>query len=163
MTTTTYHGSRNGGSTIVIDRFDGFGGLFSGSAEVARSHGDHVYEITSPRPLSAAKLFSILHTTHDAESEAAATAAYDAALKIADGCEEIAERIVSAECDHDDLSDEALAVLSARVDETWCVSWELQRLRGQLAARLGYTSVEMRDEHGQTWLCLPGCTIVRVG
>ncbi|WP_049264507.1 hypothetical protein [Pseudomonas aeruginosa] len=40
--------------------------------------------------------------------------------------------------------------------------WEFQRLRGVLAGKLGFTSVEMRDEHGTTYLRLSGCTIERI-
>lgn len=69
--------------------------------------------------------------------------AYEIALELCDGDESRADSIMSAACEGDD-------------------GWELQRLRGQLAGRLGYTSVEMRDEHGTTWLCLPGCEISAV-
>lgn len=30
--------------------------------------------------------------------------------------------------------------------------WEAQRIRGQIALALGYRAVEMRDEHGTSWL-----------
>tara|TARA_Y100001001_G_scaffold164802_1_gene199014 strand:- start:6988 stop:7293 length:306 start_codon:yes stop_codon:yes gene_type:complete len=76
--------------------------------------------------------------------------AWDAALEIADGNEDVANAIMAPGCETlDDCEPEDVA------DQ----GWEFQRLRGQLAARLGYTSVEMLDEHGTTYLCLPGCTI----
>ena len=36
---------------------------------------------------------------------------------------------------------------------------ECQRLRGIMAAKLGYKAVSMSDEQGISYLCLPGCTI----
>lgn len=41
-------------------------------------------------------------------------------------------------------------------------SWEGQRIRGQVAKRLGYKAVEMDDEHGTSWLLLPGVKLKSV-
>jgi hypothetical protein len=51
--------------------------------------------------------------------------------------------------------------LIRRFEVEWLdpVKLEMQRLHGGPAARRSYTSVEMSDEHGTTYLCLPGCTI----
>lgn len=38
-------------------------------------------------------------------------------------------------------------------------SWQAQRIRGVIAKRLGYKAVEMKDEHGTTYLVLPGSQI----
>jgi hypothetical protein len=127
-----FHGSADAISEIRADGM--FGGVFaSPSAHVARSHGKIVHRILSPRPLTD---FSL---NYEIES------AYQIALELCDGDESRADAIMSPECP------------SASPDPE--DGWELQRLRGVLAARLGFTSVEMRDEHGTTWLCLPGCTI----
>lgn len=110
-----------------------FGGVFAGSLAAARAHGEFVYEIISPRPLTAYEL------QYEIEG------AWDAALEVARGDEALAEAILDPDCPCDSTDPED--------------GWEVQRLRGKLAARLGYTSVEMLDEHGTTWLCLPGCEV----
>lgn len=42
------------------------------------------------------------------------------------------------------------------LDDLGEASWEAQRLRGKLAKELGYSAVEMSDEHGTSYLVLPG-------
>lgn len=127
-----FHG---GADEIREIRGDGmFGGVFaSPTASVARSHGGVLHRILSPRPLTDFAL------NYEIEG------AYQTALDLCGGDEARADAIMSPECPSDSPDPED--------------GWELQRLRGELARRLGYTSVEMRDEHGTTWLCLPGCTI----
>jgi len=123
----------HGGSRQVqqITSSGQFGGLFgSCSRASAASHGDVVHVVVSPRPLSDYELNYELD-------------AYPVAMELAGGDEDLADAIMNRDCP--DASD---------VD-----GLDVQRLRGQLAARLGYTSIEMCDEHGTTWLCLPGCTI----
>lgn len=72
------------------------------------------------------------------------------ALRLADGNEDVANAIMSPgcqtlpDCEPEDLAEQG---------------WRFQMLRGKLAAALGYTSVEMLDEHGTSYLCLPGCKI----
>lgn len=38
-------------------------------------------------------------------------------------------------------------------------SWKAQRLRGEVAKDLGYQAVETSDEHGTSYLVLPGASI----
>lgn len=129
--------------TITEVRASGvFGGLFAAASEAsALSHGPALHRIESPRPLSDYVL------NYEIEG------AYEIALEIAEGNEAVADAIMSSgcesldDCDPEDAADQG---------------WEFQRLRGILASRLGYTSVEMLDEHGTTWLCLPGCTVERI-
>lgn len=114
-----------------------FGGLFAASDEqVARSHGNVMYKITPARALTDYEL-----------NYSGELAAYSYAMRLANDSEELADAIMSracpAACEMDGL--------------------EVQRLRGQLARELGFDAVEMEDEHGTTWLCLPGCQIERVG
>ena len=128
----TYHGSAKQVSAITSR--GAFGGLFSSVDErAAASHGDVLHVIASPKPLTDYAL------NYEVEG------AWEAAVKVCGGDEDRAEAVLSpgCECDSDDPED----------------GLELQRLRGVLAASLGFTSVEMRDEHGTTWLCLPGCEI----
>ena len=126
----TFHGSHSKISEIKSGGV--FGGLFSTAEErAAASHGDVLHIITSPRPLE------------DYELNYEVEGAWEAAVELCDGDEERAGAIMTPECESDDGED----------------GWELQRLRGKLAAKLGYTSIEMLDEHGTTWLCLPGCSV----
>lgn len=129
----TYHGAHSKISEIKSAGM--FGGLFSAVEErAAASHGDALHIITSPRALT------------DYELNYEVDGAWDVAVAICRGDESRAEAIMSPACESDDGYE----------------GWELQRLRGALAAKLGYTSVEMLDEHGTTWLCLPGCGIESV-
>lgn len=137
MATEHYHGSYE---RITEIRAEGvFGGVFASTSEAsARSHGEVLHRIISPRPLT------------DFELNYGVEGAWEAALEVARGDEDLAERIMNIECPaSDDVAPE-----DAGED-----GWEVQRLRGVLATRLGYTSIEMRDEHGTTWLCLPGCVV----
>lgn len=132
-----FHGSKE---TINEIRNEGvFGGLFaSADKSAALSHGNVLHVIESPRHLS------------DFELNYEIDGAYEIALNLAAGDERIADAIMSKgcesldDCDPEDASEQG---------------WEFQRMRGMLAARLGYTSVEMLDEHGTTYLCVPGCSI----
>lgn len=132
-----FHGSNE---AITEIRAEGiFGGLFASSSEgSARSHGAVLHTIESPRHLS------------DFELNYSIDGAYDVALEIADGNDRIAAAIMSVGCE---------ALDDCEPEDAGEQGWEFQRLRGVLAARLGYTSVEMLDEHGTTYLCLPGCSI----
>lgn len=112
-----------------------FGGIFGSVDEkAAMSHGDFLHVIESPRPLR----------DYDLNYE------IEGAYELARGNEEIAEAIMSKSCE---------AAEECAPEDAGEMGWEIQRLRGVLASRLGYTSVEMLDEHGTTWLCLPGCTV----
>lgn len=42
------------------------------------------------------------------------------------------------------------------------LGWEGQRVRGQIALGAGYKAVEMSDEHGRSYLVLPGVQVVLV-
>ena len=58
---------------------------------------------------------------------------------------------------NDENTGDYLDVLNPRVmkgdaDDDARVSWEMQRLRGRVAAELGYGAVEMEDEHGTSYL-----------
>lgn len=141
MSTTTcgYHGSFE--EITTIKGSGTFGGIFGADERAARSHGNVLHLIESPRHLTDYVL------NYDVEG------AYDVALEIADGDEELADAIMNADCP---------VVGDVEPEDFAEASWNVQRLRGKLAAHLGFTSVEMRDEHGTVTLYLPGCTISKV-
>lgn len=131
-----FHGSIENVTQITSSGF--FGGLFaSPSKSVALSHGDVLHVIDSPKHLT------------DFELNYEIDGAYDIALELADGRESLADAIMSPGCEcPDDVP-----------DDDFTMGLEIQAMRGELARRLGYTSIEMLDEHGTTYLCLPGCSI----
>ena len=140
MTQELFHGSSS--KIDAITAVGVFGGLFGTNNKAsALSHGPILHRIVSPRPLSDYSL------NYEAEG------AWESALEIADGNEAIAEAIMAKGCE---------SLEDCAPEDAGEQGWEFQRLRGVLAAKLGYTSVEMQDEHGTTWLCLPGCEIVEV-
>ncbi|MEQ4511775.1 MAG: hypothetical protein ABN480_14375 [Dickeya sp.] len=116
-----------------------FDGIFACSdADVAESHGDHVYaysveNIADNADLNARidEVFSFLRSEIEADD---------------DTIEEIANAIADDECD--DAYAEYIEPRSCTGD----ASWEMQRLRGRVAAHLGFDAVEMRDEHGTSYL-----------
>ena len=136
MDTELFHGSSETISSISGDGV--FGGIFAGSERAARSHGDTLHVIRSPRHLTDFAL------NYEIEG------AYDIALEIAGNDQRIADAIMTKGCEALDDCDP---------EDAGEQGWEFQRMRGVLAARLGFTSVEMLDEHGTTVLCLPGCVI----
>ena len=65
--------------------------------------------------------------------------------------EEIADRVMwDNNSDIEDFAD----ILSPRLgsDINGAYSWELQRLRGRVAAYLGFDAIEMNDEYGTSYL-----------
>ena len=65
--------------------------------------------------------------------------------------EEIADRVI---WDNDSDIENFADILSPRLDSdiSGAYSWELQRLRGRVAAYLGFDAIEMNDEHGTSYL-----------
>lgn len=130
-----YHGSHGIITEITTDGI--FGGIFAAdSLQVARSHGSVIHEIVSPRPLTNAIIYM-----EGFEQEA---------LELADGNDELADAILDSACQAPEFLVEEMGFKA---------DWYVQSLRGTLARLLGYTSVQMYDEHGTTWLCLPGCAV----
>lgn len=129
-----WHGSHEVLNEIKDDGL--FGGVFGASSEsAALSHGPNLHRVTSYNPLRNYELNYVID------------GAFKIAKSICDGNEAEAEAIMTRSC---------IPVEGSEYD-----SWGLQRLRGELAKQLGYDAVEMRDEHGITWLFLPGCDIVK--
>lgn len=136
-----YHGSNKEICEIIDNGM--FGGIFAAADEQdALSHGKilHAIEIEEEKHLTD---FVLNYKIDNA---------LEVALKICNNDEELAECIMDINCP-----------VPSTMDATDIESgWEVQRLRGVLASELGYKSVEMRDEHGTTVLCLPGCSIAKI-
>lgn len=123
-----------------------FGGVFATIDEgAAMSHANelHVIEIEESAHLTDFILNYKLEN------------AYEAALEVSRNDKEMAECIMKSSCP----IPASLVVPGCELSE---IGWQVQYLRGQLAVRLGYKSIEMEDEHGITALCLPGCSIKKI-
>lgn len=120
-----------------------FDGLFaSADSEIAGSHGDYVYcyhvENIADNEALNDRIEEIMHFLRkeiDADEEQIEALAYALADDECDG--EFAD-IITPRCDS--------------ADEWAATSWEMQRLRGRVAAHLGFDAVEMDDEHGTSYL-----------
>lgn len=116
-----------------------FDGLFaSAESDVANSHGNfvHIYDvarIASNSDLNdrIEEIIQFLRGEVEADDEQIEALAY---------------ALADDECD-----DEFADILNPRS----CIGdagWEMQRLRGRVAAHLGFDAVEMEDEHGTSYL-----------
>ena len=56
-----------------------------------------------------------------------------------------------------------MAVAAKLADDFGEAGWEAQRLRGKIAKQLGYDAVEMRDEHGTSYLITSGIPLKYIG
>lgn len=116
-----------------------FDGIFASSDfDAADSHGPHVYayeveSIADSSDLNARidEVIAFLASEVDADAET---------------IESLANAIADDECD-----DEFAEFLSPR-SVSGDAGWEMQRLRGRVAAHLGFDAVEMDDEHGTSYL-----------
>lgn len=149
---TLYHGSA--GIITEIKDQGLFGGLFAGGKEAALSHGDmlHIIEIDDSDVLTQS------HLEYDADFVAVKAVIAQATRCESEEDEEIAWAVVVEDkCAHD--FDEETVCLIFRSDDAGEASWEAQRIRGLIAKALGFKAVEMNDEHGTTYLVLPGANI----
>ncbi|MCU6214452.1 hypothetical protein [Enterobacter bugandensis] len=116
-----------------------FDGLFaSAEADVAGSHGDyvHAYSVKDVADNSVLNdriedVMQYLRREVEAEEEQIEALAYAVA---------------------DDKCDDSFEDMLSPRSCTGNVSWEMQRLRGRVAAHLGFDAVEMEDEHGTSYL-----------
>ena len=143
---TLYHGSPENNPFTVQDNKGLFDGVFaSRDQQVANSHGNNLYQFDVPKDL--------ILTDYDLK--------YNPDIKAWETLKELFPRATSKELD--ELWD---VVIENRLPEGPMVlgkdpaeaSWEGQRLRGKIAQRAGFKAVETPDEHGISYLVLPGAT-----
>lgn len=151
-----YHGGGEG-VTEILDggSFNRFDGLFaSESRESAASHGTgHLYfmDVAEENILTQHAL------DNEIDHEKTMHALRQAMPWLQDDDVEIAyQAVVDDQSDRVD-DDELMRVF--REDDVGSASWEAQRIRGYLAKELGYQAVAMLDEHGISYLVLPGVTV----
>lgn len=125
-----------------------FGGVFASAMRIAAaSHGDVLHRIDLPA--SEIMTQAQIEDVSDDDLKAVARWVDD------DDIDRLRELVVDeAPVDDDDIR----ILRSGDVGEA---SWEAQRLRGALAKLKGFKAVEMDDEHGTSYLVLPGASISR--
>ena len=116
-----------------------FDGLFASSTyAVSRSHGSSVftYEVDS------------IATNDDLDCDEAVAIIANELMVDAD----VAAEIVSAVAYEESLEDYADSLNPRSEFDADDLGWEMQRLRGLVARKLGFDAVECTDEHGTSYL-----------
>lgn len=137
-----------------VDAFSIFGGIFAHeSPRVADAHGNIFYmDIPDEKILSS---FELKYSSNyiDICRIANETLRRDLSETEQDLFWEL---VIEENLDWDDTED---AEKLFGISDPARISWECQRLRGVLAKNLGYQAVECPDEHGTSYLVLPGAKL----
>lgn len=147
-----YHGSPENVEKLVVERKGIFGGVFChGDKGVAESHGEHVYEVE----LDESDIVDTDMLRFELDYDVVFKAFFDVVNPQTEYFAEILwEAIIEETLPYGDYVEVADALGINDIAEA---SWECQRLRGLIAAKLGYKAVSCEDEHGKgTFLILPG-------
>lgn len=154
-----YHGGRGGDNLEVLDNEGIYDGVFaSDDIGAASSHGDNVY-YTDVNEAEVLSQHDFSYNIDSDEVEQALQRAYPAYDSLSDSEKEVIWDSV-VEDNANDHWDELTEILG--YEDAGQASWEAQRIRGHVARELGYKAVEMDDEHGTSYLILPGATLSRV-
>lgn len=149
---TLYHGSPESGMTVVHGKSSSlFGGVFaSATAQAAESHGDNLYKTELPESaiLTQQKL------DFDIPVDEIKAALKQSMYGLSDEDVDVAYQAVIDDQSNRVDDDELMRIF--KEDDVGAASWEAQRIRGQVAKRLGFQAVAMNDEHGISYLLLPG-------
>ena len=148
-----YHGTSDENLTATKD-CGLFGGLFmSASIAAAQSHGDEIYcaeldlaEIAESGDLDGVEDFHKFFPWLDRENFEEHEAMLRAIVLDDDGVWGFDSTDVLAAFAEEDMAD---------------ADWLAQKIRGKVAASLGFKAVEMQDEHGTSYLVLPSTPIAR--
>lgn len=146
---------------ITSIRNDGvFGGIFASADEsTARSHGDFVHTIDIPKKeiltqyemeyeLDYPKIASVLkREVQKGITEEELDNVYDAVVK---------EDVNFG--DMDEVQENRMLEIFRSENKSDAL-FEMQRIRGEIAREFGFKAVEMDDEHGTSYLVLPGVKI----
>lgn len=129
--------------------------FFSDSFESALSHGSYVYsfEIDEENILSHRELVSMQYSSDVDVFEILKEIALDSGFNV--NSDEKLERLAELVIDNIGIykwTDDDIDLLN--VSNITYVGWEAQRLRSVLAQKLGYSAVEVRDEHGTSFMVL---------
>ncbi len=147
-----YHGSNDNLPIKKINSGGVFGGLFASSSErSAASHGDAMYRMTIPDE-------KIMGVGDAVPFDQAKNIISQNIRKDSPHTDEITDMALHAKSAFDSSIPEGELLHALRSSSLGEADWELQRLRGELGKARGYKAVEMPDEHGTSYLVLPGTT-----
>lgn len=151
-----YHGSYR--PIQAIKDSGVFGGLFaSGRKEAASSHGKFLHKIS----LNNDEILSHSDLNYNLDYEHVKNALVKH-LKVKnptdDQLETAWKAVIEDKASDGSIDEEELAQVLWGEGASE-LGWEAQRVRGQVAKALGFKAVEMSDEHGTSYLVLPGAQI----
>lgn len=138
---TLFHGSRERVASIKDAGL--FGGIFASPLRsAAASHGDVIHRVN----LDESEVMTQRMMADVTDDDLMAVAKW----VDSDDLERLRELVI----DDVQATDDDARIM--RTDDAGEASWEAQRLRGAIAKRRGFKAVEMNDEHGTSYLVLPG-------
>lgn len=145
-----FHGSNDSRPLSKITDSGVFGGLFASPSErAALSHGDSLYRMTVPDS-------SVMNVGDELPWEHVQSVIGKNIRSDSPYADEIADMVVNAKSAFDSSIPEEDLLHALRSSDVGEADWELQRLRGVLGKSAGYKAVQMPDEHGMSYLVLPG-------
>lgn len=153
-----YHGGSPGS---VVEETGRFGGIFaSADKEAAGSHqgkADGLHKIRIPK----SQVLSQYELTHDVDYEIT-KAVFEENLNIESEEDlDLAWEVIAEDKGVWGMN-EAEVLRVFRESDLADADWEGQRLRGLIARAAGFKAVEMSDEHGTSYLVLPGVEVRQI-
>jgi hypothetical protein len=153
-----YHGSKE--KFTEINDGGTFGGIFAGCDEdIALAHGDFIYKIE----LDKSEILTQYVLSYLLDYKTVKNIIIESLnINIDEVEEETFDKLWSVIVedksifDLDDASDVCDLLNKSDLGEA---SWKGQKIRGVIAKHFGYKAVTTRDEHGTTYLVLPGVEI----
>lgn len=153
-----FHGSILDKDIPEIKSSGVFGGLFGNSSiSVAESHGENLHFMDVNEDDIADNIY-----LRDKAEENHEDVDKFFSWEFADPLDEDQKELILEALLEDRslfrMDDEDVETIKALLyeDDTGEADWKMQYLRGQLAKLLGFKAVEMEDEHGTSYLILPG-------
>ena len=145
-----YHGSNDSRPITQINGDGVFGGLFASPSETsAASHGDAMYRMTVPDN-------QVMEMGADVPWDQARSLIGSNIRKDSPHADEITDMVLNAKSAFGSSIPEDELMHALRSSDLGEADWELQRLRGLVGRQQGYKAVVMPDEHGTSYLVLPG-------
>jgi len=145
-----FHGSNDSRPIKKIQDNGVFGGLFASPGKgAALSHGDSLYRMTVPDS-------QILNMGDDVDDAILNSVIAKNTHPKTQYSEDIADMVANGRSAFDSSIPEDDLLHALRSSDLGEADWELQRIRGELAKKAGYKAVAMPDEHGISYLVLPG-------
>lgn len=149
-----YHGSRSS-NPIEVNNGGLFGGVFSSADKSsALSHGDNIHYLDIPKSkiadshnLDVKNIYSELKNSIPGIKKSELDEIRD--IVVYD------KNLFNSSIPEDRIMD----IFSA--SDLGEASWNAQRIRGEIAKKLGFSAVKMNDEHGISYLILPGNKLQR--